>query len=115
MRDANSVAEVIPANDRQSRIDAIMDARRARIAADGPFQELENKMEHEKHPPANVAAAAAAAGRKSLGQAEMTRRSVAGRKDESAAETDTEFFEGPEGYIHPIRGTKGYSNKKAGK
>lgn len=27
---------------------------------------------------------------------------------------DTEFFEGPEGYVHPIRGSKGYSKKKAG-
>jgi hypothetical protein len=31
------------------------------------------------------------------------------------AQQDTDFFEGPEGYVHPIRGTKGYSNRKAGK
>ena len=27
---------------------------------------------------------------------------------------DTGFFEGREGFIHPIRGTKGYSRAKAG-
>ncbi len=27
---------------------------------------------------------------------------------------DVEMFEGPEGYVHPIRGSKGYSKKKAG-
>jgi len=45
------------------------------------FQKLENKLAHEKNPPSDPAAVAAAEGRKKLGQAEMTRRSVAGRKD----------------------------------
>jgi hypothetical protein len=113
MRDANAdlrASTEVPANDFKSRAAAFRDKR----AADGPFQKLENKLEHEKHPPRDPAAVAAVAGVKSLGQSEMTHRSVAGRKDEEPA-TDVEFFEGPEGYIHPIRGTKGYSNKKAGK
>lgn len=48
-------------------------------AEDGPFQKLEHSVAHEKgvH---NPKAVVAAIGRKKLGQAEMTRRSVAGRK-----------------------------------
>ena len=74
------------ANDRKSRVDAIMDARRQRIA-DGPFQKLENKLAHEKNGPSDPAAVAAKIGREKLGQAEMTRRSEAGRKDSGDGES----------------------------
>ena len=79
VRKAFDAPQVIPANDRRSRVDAIMDARRQRLS-DGPFQKLENKLEHEKNPPRDPAAVAAKIGREKLGQSEMTRRSVAGRK-----------------------------------
>ena len=72
-------------NDRKSRVDAIMDARRQRLA-DGPFQKLENKLAHEKNGPSDPAAVAAKVGREKLGQAEMTRRAEAGRKDSDDAE-----------------------------
>ena len=71
-------------NDRKSRIDAIMDARRQRLA-DGPFQKLENKLAHEKNGPSDPAAVAAKVGREKLGQAEMARRAEAGRKDSDDA------------------------------
>lgn len=44
------------------------------------FQDLVRKLAHKKHPPKNVKATVAAIGRKKLGQREMTRRSVAGRR-----------------------------------
>lgn len=47
--------------------------------ADGPFQTMEHKVAHEKGV-RDPKAVAAAIGRKSLGQKEMTRRSVAGRE-----------------------------------
>jgi hypothetical protein len=63
---------------------------RLKKGKDGPFQKLEAKIAKEPgaHDPA---AEAAAAGRKSLGQAEMTRRSVAGRKESQ----DEEQIAGP--------------------
>lgn len=64
------------------QLNHIMDALEKR--ADGPFQNMENRLEHEKHPPRDPAAVAAKIGREELGQAEMTRRSVAGRKDAEA-------------------------------
>lgn len=66
---------------RTSRLDAaVADCGRFDDAySDGPFQKMEHKLEGRKgvHDPK---ALAAAIGRKSLGQAEMTRRSVAGRE-----------------------------------
>lgn len=44
------------------------------------FDKLKNSLAHRKDAPRDPAAVAAAIGRKKLGQAEMTRRSVAGRE-----------------------------------
>lgn len=63
---------------RRGAIDAIMERRRERMAGDGAFQKLENKLAHEKGV-RDPAAVAAAAGRSAVGQKEMTRRSIAGR------------------------------------
>lgn len=60
-------------------------------SADGPFQKLEAKVAKEPGV-TDPAAISAVAGRKSLGQAEMTRRAVAGKKK---AGHDDEPFSGP--------------------
>ena len=69
---------------RKSRVDAIMDARRARIAGskDEAFEKLEHSLAHKK---GVENAPAAKVGREKLGQAERARRAEAGRKDSDDA------------------------------
>lgn len=88
---------------------------------DGPFQKLENKLSQEKGV-TDPAALAAHIGMEKMGKKAFEAKShgeEAGRDGgvgvpiRDADATDVEFFESANGYIHPIRGTKGYSKKKA--
>lgn len=88
----NSGAHVMPAEkesearkdkvERDCSLDSISsmcDAYEEQMRKDGPFQKMVHKLSHRKGV-TNPRALAAYIGRKSLGQKEMTRRSVAGRK-----------------------------------
>jgi len=63
VRKAFDAPQVIPANDRRSRVDAIMDARRQRLAEDESFEKLEHSLAHKKGV-TNAPALAAWIGRK---------------------------------------------------
>lgn len=58
-----------------------IDQEEVKKAAESAFDKLKNKLAHKKNPPRDPAAVAAKIGREKLGQKEMTRRAVEGRKE----------------------------------